>query len=110
VTATAAWYVERLGFTLLFVDAEPARYAVLRRGDVEIHLQWHDVETFRASDGDAPAYRFLVDDPDALFAEVGPQDVLAPGAAVRDTPWGTREFGVYDPNGMALAFYRSRDA
>lgn len=107
VPATVAWYVGKLGFSLIFDDGgAPVRYAGVRRGAVEIHLQWHDVESFAGPDGDCPAYRFLVDDPDALFAEYRSAGVTNPGSPVRNTPWGTREFGVYDPNGMALSFYR----
>jgi catechol 2,3-dioxygenase-like lactoylglutathione lyase family enzyme len=107
VPATVEWYVSKLGFSLAFDDGgDPTRYAGLRRDDVELHLQWHDVESFAASDGDCPAYRFYVNDPDALFVELQSKGVLRPDAAVRDTTWGTREFALYDPNGMALFFYR----
>lgn len=106
VPATVAWYVDKLGFSRLFDDGgTPVRYAGVQRDGVEIHIQWHGVESFAGPDGDCPAYRFVVDDPDALFAEYSAKGVA--GAPVRDTPWGTREFGVYDPNGMALSFYRS---
>ena len=95
--------------SLVFDDGgTPLRYAGVRRGAVEVHLQWHDVETFAGPDGDCPAYRFMVDDPDALFAEYRNAGVTNPGSTVRNTAWGTREFGVYDPNGMALSFYREQ--
>lgn len=106
VAATVAWYVDKLGFSRLFDDGgAPVRYAGVQRDGVELHIQWHDVESFAGPDGDCPAYRFLVNDPDALFTEYNAKGVTA--SPVRDTPWGTREFGVYDPNGMALSFYRS---
>ncbi len=107
VPAAVAWYVGKLGFSLIFSDgATPARYAGVRRDAVEIHLQWHDVESFAGPDGDCPAYRFRVDDPDALFAEYSAAGVTSPKSPVRNTAWGTREFGIYDPNGMSLSFYR----
>jgi catechol 2,3-dioxygenase-like lactoylglutathione lyase family enzyme len=106
VAATARWYVDRLGFVLIFADGDPVRYAVLRRDAVELHLQWHDVETFAGADGDAPMYRIQVDDPDALYADLKGAGVLHAGSMLRDTAWGTREFGIYDPNRMGLAFYR----
>jgi uncharacterized glyoxalase superfamily protein PhnB len=106
VSAAARWYVERLGFTLSFDDqTNPIRYAGIRRDGVELHLQWQDESYFPAPGEDAPAYRFHVDDPDAYCAECI-QRGLKPTAALRDTPWGTREWGVYDPNGHALHFYR----
>jgi catechol 2,3-dioxygenase-like lactoylglutathione lyase family enzyme len=105
VPAAVDWYVGKLGFRLMFDDGgTPVRYAGVRRGAVEIHLQWHGVDSFAGPDGDCPSYRFVVDDPDALHVEYVANGVSA--GPLRDTPWGTREFGVYDPNGMALAFYR----
>lgn len=107
VPLAVAWYVERLGFTLMFNDADPIRYAGVRRDDVELHLQWQEDRYFPAEGEDAPAYRFLVDDPDALYAEFRASGALAATAHLRDTPWHTREFGAYDLNGNALMFYRS---
>ena len=52
--------------------------------------------------------RIRVVDPDALFAEFAPKGVFGDHTAVRDTPWGTREFGFYDLNGHGLTFYRAR--
>lgn len=45
------------------------------------------------------------------FRAVHPAEVhasgLLPGATVvSDTAWGTREFGLHDPDGNALSFYR----
>jgi uncharacterized glyoxalase superfamily protein PhnB len=107
VAATVQWYVERLGFTCAFDDGGATiRYAGISRDGVEIHLQWQDERYFPAPGEDAPAYRFLVDDLDTLHAECTGQRGLRPTAALRDTPWGTREFGVYDPNGHGLHFYK----
>ncbi len=108
VRASARWYCDNLGFSPLFADddAEP-RYAGIGRDGLVLHLQWHSKQEW--DDGlDGAAYRFLVDDPDAMYAEVADRDVLPPGKVVADTPWGTREFGLYDPDGNALFFYRDR--
>jgi catechol 2,3-dioxygenase-like lactoylglutathione lyase family enzyme len=104
VAASVAFYA-RLGFELIFVDdAAAPRYAAVRRDGVELHLQWHEAGA-RLPRGDRPVYRFLVDEPDALFAEFA----RVPGlhrTPVRDTPWGTREFHLHDPDGNGLQFYR----
>jgi uncharacterized glyoxalase superfamily protein PhnB len=50
--------------------------------------------------------RFLVEDPDALFDELQRRGVECTPAGLRNTPWGTREFGLYDLDRNALAFYR----
>lgn len=108
VRASARWYCERLGFRPLFADddADP-RYAGIGRDGVELHLQWHSEQEW--ADGlDVPTYRFLVDDPDAVFAELASNGVVPDGKVVEDTPWGTREFGLYDPDRNGLFFYRDR--
>ena len=107
VPLAVAWYVERLGFTCTFDDGSaPVRYAGIRRDAVVLHLQWQDDRYFPAPGDDAPAYRFLVDDPDVLYAECTGRRGLSPTTTLRNTPWGTREFGVFDPNGHGLHFYK----
>ncbi|MFN7960601.1 MAG: glyoxalase/bleomycin resistance/extradiol dioxygenase family protein [Thermoanaerobaculia bacterium] len=104
----------RLGFGEIFRDhpADP-RYAGVRRDDVELHLQWAD-ESQWAGSVDRPSYRFVVSDVDRLFAQLREAcpDLLAPAgrspwAAPGDTPWGSREFHLLDPDGNGLQFYRA---
>lgn len=108
VDDSARWYRDNLGFEPLFADDQvQPTYGGIGRDDVEIHLQSHSErewdEGLRGS-----VYRFVVDDPDELFEELAARgDVLA-AHAVDDTDWGTREFGLHDPDGNALFFYRDR--
>lgn len=94
-----AFYIDQLGFELAFRDPSgPDNYAGVRREQVELHMQWqdeHEMSPIRL--------RFLVEDPDRLHAEYG---ALRIQTALRSTPWGTREFALYDPDGNALTFYR----
>ncbi len=107
VRKSAQWYVDSLGFDLLFIDDGEPNYAVLGRDGVEIHLQWHSGEEWEIMSGSV--YRFLLDEPDSFFAECRTRGVELPhGKSVEDTTWGTREFGLYDPDGNALFFYRDR--
>jgi catechol 2,3-dioxygenase-like lactoylglutathione lyase family enzyme len=105
VQATIEFYVERLGFTLLGQDtpADP-RYAVIRRDDVVLHLQWHDPS--ECGPGDRPMLRFVVPAVQELFDEFKDKGVFHDRTALRDTPWGTREFAFYDPDRNGLTFYR----
>ena len=50
--------------------------------------------------------RFLVEDPDALFHEYRQRSVECTPNCVRDTPWGTRKFALYDLDRNALTFYQ----
>ncbi len=96
------FYVDRLGFTLAFRDGSvPTNYVGLRRDSVELHMQFqyeHEMGTTRL--------RFVVDDPDALYEEYRDKHVFYEGTRLTDTPWGTREFALYDLDRNALTFYR----
>lgn len=99
-------FYEQLGFKLAFRDSTSnAQYAGVRRDHVELHLQWHDASEWNQP-VDRPTYRVVVDDVDALHAELTalarPLDITP----VSDKPWGTREFHLRDPDGNGLQFYR----
>ena len=97
------FYTQRLGFQLAFGDTtDPPNYVGFRRDAVEIHMQFqfeHEMGTIRL--------RFLVEDPDALFDEYVQRGVECSAAGIRDTPWGTREFALYDLDRNALTFYNN---
>src|SRR5262245_29657631 len=101
-----AFYTRKLGFDLAFDDkADPPNYVGFRRDAVELHMQFqfeHEMGTIRL--------RFLVEDPDALFSEYKQRGVECTSSGVQDTPWGTREFALYDLDRNALTFYRSLSA
>ncbi len=104
VAASIIFYA-RIGFSRTYQDQPTSpRYAALRRDDVELHVQWQDTNTLAAS-ADRPVFRCVVDDVDGLSAEFA----LIPGldrTDITNTPWGTREFHVRDPDGNGLQFYR----
>ena len=94
------FYTRQLGFELAFRDkTDPPNYIGFRRDAVEIHMQFqfeHEMSTIR-----------LVEDPDALFNEYRQRGVECSPKGAHDTPWGMREFALYDPDRNVLAFYRS---
>ena len=96
------FYTQRLGFKLAFGDkTDPPNYVGFRRDAVELHMQFqyeHEMGTIRL--------RFLVEDPDALFEEYQKQGVECSPNGIRNTPWRTREFALYDLDRNALTFYR----
>ncbi|HEY4180800.1 MAG TPA: VOC family protein [Kofleriaceae bacterium] len=98
------FYTHRLGFALAFDDtSEPKNYVGFRRDSVVLHMQFqyeNEMQTTRL--------RFLVADPDTLFAEYQQRGVECSAAGTRDTAWGTREFALYDLDGNALTFYRNQ--
>ena len=96
------FYTQQLGFKLAFGDkADPPNYVGFCRDAVEFHMQFqfeHEMGTIRL--------RLLVEDPDVLFNEYRQRGVECFPNSVRDTPWGTREFALYDLDRIALTFYR----
>jgi catechol 2,3-dioxygenase-like lactoylglutathione lyase family enzyme len=103
--AASLQFYQLLGFELAFRDAPlDPKYAGVRRDGVELHLQWHEAADF--SQGDRPNYRFVVPEVDQLFEEFSLRCPDLTRTAVRDTPWGTREFHIHDPDRNGLQFYR----
>jgi len=96
------FYTQKLGFELAFEDGgDPPNYVGFRRDAVELHMQFqfeHEMSTIRL--------RFLVEDPDALYNEYRQRNVECSPNGIRDTPWGTREFALYDLDRNSLTFYR----
>ncbi len=105
VSALVAFYVNKLGFTLLFQDqANDPGYAGVGRDRVELHMQWHDPKEWSAVD--RPSLRFKVPRVEDLYEEYKPQGVFHENTQLRDTAWNTREFAFYDPDRNGLTFYR----
>ena len=69
-------------------------------------MQWQHEDHFKAGTAGRMRIRIVVDDPDALFEEYRRKGVLDEGVQVKDTDWGTREFGFRDLDGNGLIFYR----
>jgi hypothetical protein len=99
-------YTQQLGFRLSFQDdPQDPRYAGVERDGICLHLQWHDPTNFREA-VDTLLLRFLIDNVDTLFEEYQARQVFQDRTALGDTPWSTREFAFYDPDGNGLTFYR----
>jgi catechol 2,3-dioxygenase-like lactoylglutathione lyase family enzyme len=102
VAKAVCFYVDRLGFTLAFgVPTNEGNYVGLRRDGVVLHMQFQYEDEMGTT-----RLRILVDDPDALYAEYQDKDVFYEGTRLEDTPWGTREFALYDLDRNSLTFCR----
>jgi catechol 2,3-dioxygenase-like lactoylglutathione lyase family enzyme len=121
VDRTVAFYRDALGFELFYAEGG---FAILRRDAVSIHLTGAPDESWRrreAALGTSPvvsgAESFLagtatcliqVDGVDELYESVEPLGVVHPNAPIEDTPYGTREFGVLDPDGNGITLFERR--
>ena len=45
---------------------------------------------------------------DRLYVELDAQGVVHPSAPIEDKPWGSREFGILDPDGNLVTFAERR--
>ena len=105
VSTSLEWWVERCGFEETFRDATPPRYAGIRRGGAELHLAQMTDKKLARIVGDQVMVRVVVDGIDAFYAEYQERGgVLHPNGKLQTKPWGTREFGALDPNGVCVAF------
>ncbi len=104
VLTSIDFYVQKLGFELRFQDsAEKPGYAGVARGNVEIHLQWHDPSEWESVE--RPQIRFSIEGVDSLFEEYRDKGVFHANTDLRDTGWGTREFAFFDPSMNGLVFF-----
>jgi len=83
-------------------------YAGLKRGEHWIHLQWHaDTEDDPLLGGSV--VKFFVTGIEEFVEEFVRRGTIDREKFRRNTPWGTHEFGFYDPNGNALFFVQDAD-
>jgi len=110
VKKAVEYYTDVLGFECpsgIFEGVAPGDggvYALVRRGDIEIHLQIRRREVFagRREGIESDSYVF-VGDVDALFEEFQAKDVVILRAP-ENTFYGLREFVIEDPEGHRLTF------
>lgn len=105
-----AFYEDGLGFTRAYVQQDAAgraTFAILRRDGIELMVGEGDVPIPDGAQGAAGATAtpmvlyVAMSDVAGFHEEVGAQcDVVRP---LEDTPWGTREFWLRDPDGFILA-------
>ncbi len=112
---SAAFFRDKLGFTLVF---QKEGFAKLRRDAVEIHLWGATDEDWRTRDGSSPVIsgaesfiagtggcRIGLEGVDDLYQVLQPLGILRPNGQLEDMPWGTREFGVLDPDNNLVTFF-----
>ncbi len=82
---------------------EPVNYAVMKRDNLCVHLQlFVDLENQFS-----PQIRFEVRGVEDLFQEYRSNRLLPDNAHLRQTAWGTKEFGLFDPNKVGITFFES---
>ncbi|GJG89358.1 bleomycin resistance protein [Gemmatimonadetes bacterium T265] len=102
LASTLAFY-RRLGFDGAVHPASDDGYAILTRGDVELHFFAHPA--LRPAESHAGCY-IRVGDADAWFTAASDAGLPRAGIPrldpIGDAPWGMREFAVVDEDGNLL--------
>ncbi|MEB2775696.1 glyoxalase/bleomycin resistance/extradiol dioxygenase family protein [Algoriphagus sp. D3-2-R+10] len=88
------WYSRNFGFIKTFGDN---RYAGMRLEGIEIHLQWHADTTEDPLLGGS-----VVRNIEPYFESLVIKGIIKCDKLIRNTAWGTHEFGLYDPNNNAI--------
>lgn len=94
------WYKEKVGFEHISSDD---MYAVMWRDKLYVHLQWHaDTEEDPLLGGSV--IKIFVRGIEPIFHEMVKRGTVKSDGLRLNTPWGTNEFGFYDPNKNAIFF------
>jgi len=105
VSQSLDWWTKICGFKEVFRDATPPTYAGIKRDEAYAHLSAIDDKNLARQIGDQTMVRFAVKGIDAMYAEfqsAGGQ--VHPNGPLQAKPWGAREFGAIDPNGVCVTF------
>ncbi|MEM9936939.1 MAG: VOC family protein [Bacteroidota bacterium] len=105
VETSLSFYRDKLGFEITFTWEEPVSYAILKRGEVSIHLTSSLTPPVQ---GDHTALYVFVYDVEALY-----KDYLAREVPI-DTHLDTRDYGmmdfdILDPDGYRICFGQGVD-
>lgn len=99
------WWTEVCGFEEVFRDATPPSYVGIHRGDAHLHIAGMDDKKLARVVGDQTMVRFVVKGVEALYAEYQEKGgKVHPNGSLQTKPWGTKEFGALDPNGVCVTF------
>jgi hypothetical protein len=98
IARDVSWYREMTGFEPLFYDS---MYAVLKRDDLCVHLQWH-AGTAEDPLGGGSVIRIDVAELSPIFEEFLRRGTVESSQLALNTPWRTNEFGFYDLNKNAI--------
>jgi catechol 2,3-dioxygenase-like lactoylglutathione lyase family enzyme len=115
VEKSTPFYRDILGLALRHQDTG---FAIFHRDTVEIHLWQADDESWRNRTNREPvcsgaesfiagtaSCRIAVTGVDELYTRLQQANVIHPNAHIRNTEWGTREFGVTDPDNNLITFF-----
>lgn len=101
IEQSMVYYVKKLGFKVTFTWDEPISYAVLKRGEVSLHLAAH--EQLNNTQKPGPGLYVFVHDVDQVYQEFKDKGVIF-HLDIADRDYHMRDFDIKDPDGNIIAF------
>ena len=99
------WWEKICGFEETFRDTTPPTYAGIPRGGADLHISNIADKKLARVIGEQTMVRLSVENIEAMYVEYQKRGgVLHPNGSLQMKPWGTKEFGVIDPNGVCVTF------
>jgi uncharacterized glyoxalase superfamily protein PhnB len=103
--ASLKWWAEICGFTETFRDNTPPHYVGINRGQAYLHISGMRDKELARKVGDQTMVRIAVKGIEDLYAEYQKRGgIVHPNGPLQTKPWGTKEFGAIDPNGVCVTF------
>ena len=99
VAASIVFYVNKLGFDLTFTWQEPPAYAVVKNGEIGIHLSLKS-DNYQVSQEHVHIAIFA-HDVDAVYEQCKKNGVNI-HAEIGDRDYGMRDFDITDPDGHII--------
>lgn len=105
VTESLKWWTQVCAFQETFRDNTPPNYAGINRGEAYLHISGMDDQVLARTIGEQTMVRLAVKGIEAVYAEYQKRGgKVHPNGALQTKPWGTKEFGAIDPNGVCVTF------
>jgi len=105
VLESLKWWTDACGFKETFRDTTPPTYAGINRDEANLHLAGMTDKKLARTVGDQTMVRLAVNDIEAMYAEYQKRGgKVHPNGPLQTKPWGTKEFGAIDPNGVCVTF------
>lgn len=96
-------FYSKLGFTPVHVMQ--SEYGIIEADTVQIHF-WACKDRRIA---EATSCRVQVQGIDALYEKCTRLSIVHPNAPLSSRPWGSKEFGILDPDGNLVTFHQHAD-
>jgi predicted enzyme related to lactoylglutathione lyase len=100
-TESLKWWTEVCSFKETVRDGTPPTYAEINRGDAYLPIAGMDDKTLARKVGDQTTVWIAVQGIEDVHAEYQKRGgKVHPNGPLQTKPWGTKEFGAIDPNGV----------